>query len=104
MEEAPMYKGRALKMSNWEPFDIRVKGRALAKVKRALCEKREGRKDLVCDKIKGEVHVITNGVSKRVAVWDAAQAKLKLAGEAKELEKRIEDLIAERHKRDELSD
>jgi len=94
------YQGRRLKMSNNEPYDVRVKGRAMAKVRKALYEKKEGRKDITFDRITGEVFVDNS----RVAVWDEATAKPKLRGEAKEVEERIWALIAEKHKRDELSE
>ena len=99
-EKSPEYEGCRLKMSNNEPYDVRVKGRAMAKVRKALYEKKEGRKDITFDRITGEVFVD----NKRVAAWDEATAKPKLRGEAKEVEERIWALIAEKHKRDELSE
>ena len=66
-----------------------MQGRALAKVKRSLCESEEGRRDVVIVKRKGEVYA----KKERVAKWDGH--KLRLRGEVEDLWERIEELISE---------
>ena len=69
-----------------------AKSRAIGKVKRALCELRESRVDVVADRKAGEVWI----GSERVAKWK--DDKLRLKGEALQVKARIDTLIAEKRK------
>ena len=98
------YKGNTVKVrDNDESKEDRIKGRAVSKVKRALKEKSPERGDISLDRKNGEVWLGSDRDGwQRVAKWDGERLKLK--GEAKELEEQINVLIAERRKTDELSE
>ena len=67
-------------------------------MKRALLEARANRTDVVADRKSGEVFV----GKERVAKWVGDHFRLK--GEALNLKARIEELLAERKRHDELSE
>ena len=86
------YLQKEVKVSDNDLKEDRDKGRAMAKVYRALYEAKKDRTDLRKDKKWGEVYA----GKVRVARWDGE--KMKLKGEALPLKARIEELIAEKRK------
>ena len=93
------FKGlHTLSIGDNEEKTRRIQGRAVGKVKRALMESRANRTDITTDRNAGEVFVGTE----RVAKWVGDHFRLK--GEALKLKERIDELLAEKRPRDELSE
>ena len=88
-----------LRIGDNEDTDQRRKGRAVGKVKRALCELQQNRTDVITDRRAGEVWI----GEERVAKW--VVDRLRLRGEALKCKARIDALIEEKRKpRDDLSE
>ena len=99
----PLQKdGKKLRVGDNEDKEDRTKGRAIAKVARALYEAKEGRKDITPDYMNHEVYMLNGTVWKRVAYFE--DGNLKLKGEAFELKEKIQTLIDEKRKIDEDSE
>ena len=96
--------GTRLRIGDNDEKEVRTRGRAIAKVARALFEAKEGRKDVTADYPNLEVYVRKPDGSKQKRVAYFEDGSLKLKGEAWELKDRIQALIDEKRRMDDDSE
>ena len=94
LKEPLKKNGKKLRVGDNEEKEERTKGRAIAKVARALYENKKGRQDITTDYFNHEVYVNIGDRQKLVACFVGETLKLK--GEALELKEKIQQLVDEK--------